>query len=51
MHGARTIQKSTLPLVVAVFDPTTPIRRQLGASVMKPDVEMLRVEVSATATD
>ena len=41
--SARTIQKYTL----GAWDPTVTIR-QLGASIMGPDVEMLRVEASAT---
>ena len=41
--SARTIQKFTL----GAWDPTVTIR-QLGASIMGPDVEMLRAEASAT---
>ena len=41
--GPRTIQKFTL----GAWDPTVTIR-QLGASIMGPTVEMLRVEASAT---
>lgn len=43
VSGPRTIQKFTL----GAWDPTVTIR-QLGASVMGPEVEMLRAEASAT---